>query len=227
MSIFDKILIESVMLLAIGFALAIVYFRNPVNAVLSFIATFIISACFFIYLGIEFIAIIYLLVYIGAVAVLFLFIVMLLTTSEQYPPIVFNGPVLVVCAAFLYWLIHLAKHFKVSVLVNLFDQSVTKQFSIVDNNSFSHATLSSEMTEFFQVVENSINAVSVIEHAELFENGLNKNLVMYTNDIGIFSSTLYGKYSFLFLMLAVILLVALVGVIVLTIHHSIVRVTQD
>jgi len=97
-----KILIESLMLIAVSLSVAIVYFRNPVNAVLSFITTFIITACFLIHLGVEFIAIVYLLVYIGAVAVLFLFIVMLLTANEQYPPIKFNGYIALVYLAVLY-----------------------------------------------------------------------------------------------------------------------------
>ncbi|WP_245609563.1 NADH-quinone oxidoreductase subunit J [Wolbachia endosymbiont of Trichogramma pretiosum] len=52
--------------------------RNPVHAVLFLIFTFVNSAVLFILLGAEFIAMMVLIVYIGAVAVLFLFVVMML-----------------------------------------------------------------------------------------------------------------------------------------------------
>nr|WP_232500364.1 NADH-quinone oxidoreductase subunit J [Wolbachia endosymbiont of Onchocerca ochengi] len=52
--------------------------RNPVHAVLFLIFTFVNSTVLFILLGAEFIAMILLIVYIGAVAVLFLFVVMML-----------------------------------------------------------------------------------------------------------------------------------------------------
>jgi NADH-quinone oxidoreductase subunit J len=91
------------MLVAIGLSLTIIYFRNPVNAVLSFIITFIITASFLIHLGVEFLALVYLLVYIGAVAVLFLFIVMLLTTpTEQRITVSFNGYITLMCVGILY-----------------------------------------------------------------------------------------------------------------------------
>ena len=52
--------------------------KNPVHAVLFLILAFVNSAGLFILLGAEFLAMILIMVYVGAVAVLFLFVVMML-----------------------------------------------------------------------------------------------------------------------------------------------------
>ena len=52
--------------------------RNPVHSVLFLILAFFNSAGLFILMGAEFIAMILVIVYVGAVAVLFLFVVMML-----------------------------------------------------------------------------------------------------------------------------------------------------
>jgi NADH-quinone oxidoreductase subunit J len=62
----------------IGAALAVVAARNPVHSVLFLILTFFNAAALFVLLGAEFLAMILVVVYVGAVAVLFLFVVMML-----------------------------------------------------------------------------------------------------------------------------------------------------
>ena len=62
----------------IGAALMVIASRNPVHSVLFLILAFFNAAALFIILGAEFLALILLIVYVGAVAVLFLFVVMML-----------------------------------------------------------------------------------------------------------------------------------------------------
>jgi NADH-quinone oxidoreductase subunit J len=52
--------------------------KNPVHSVLWLILTFLSSAGLFVMLGAEFVAMLLIIVYVGAVAVLFLFVVMML-----------------------------------------------------------------------------------------------------------------------------------------------------
>lgn len=59
-------------------AFMVISARNPVHAVLFLILAFVNSAGLFILLGAEFLALILIVVYVGAVAVLFLFVVMML-----------------------------------------------------------------------------------------------------------------------------------------------------
>jgi NADH-quinone oxidoreductase subunit J len=62
----------------IGAALAVVSAKNPVHSVLFLIAAFFSAAGLFVLLGAEFLAMLLVVVYVGAVAVLFLFVVMML-----------------------------------------------------------------------------------------------------------------------------------------------------
>ena len=59
-------------------ALATITARNPVNAVLCLILTFFSVACIWLLVGAEFLGVALVLVYVGAVMVLFLFVVMML-----------------------------------------------------------------------------------------------------------------------------------------------------
>jgi NADH-quinone oxidoreductase subunit J len=63
---------------AIASAGAVISARNPVHSVLFLILTFFSAAGLFVLLGAEFLAMLLVVVYVGAVAVLFLFVVMML-----------------------------------------------------------------------------------------------------------------------------------------------------
>ncbi|ANP44574.1 NADH-quinone oxidoreductase subunit J [Candidatus Viadribacter manganicus] len=64
--------------IAVISAFAVISARNPVHSVLFLILTFFTSAGLFVLLGAEFLAMLLVVVYVGAVAVLFLFVVMML-----------------------------------------------------------------------------------------------------------------------------------------------------
>ena len=63
---------------AVASGLMVVMARNPVHSVLWLILAFLSSAGLFVLLGAEFVAMLLIIVYVGAVAVLFLFVVMML-----------------------------------------------------------------------------------------------------------------------------------------------------
>ena len=65
-------------LVAVLSALMVISARNPVHSVLFLILSFVNASGLFILLGAEFLAMILVIVYVGAVAVLFLFVVMML-----------------------------------------------------------------------------------------------------------------------------------------------------
>src|ERR1700754_1184378 len=58
--------------------LAVILARNPVHSVLFLISAFFSAAGLFVLMGAEFLAMLLVVVYVGAVAVLFLFVVMML-----------------------------------------------------------------------------------------------------------------------------------------------------
>jgi len=65
----------------LGAACAVVTSRNPVHSVLFLILAFFNAAALFLLAGAEFLAMILVIVYVGAVAVLFLFVVMMLDVN--------------------------------------------------------------------------------------------------------------------------------------------------
>lgn len=80
---------------AIAAGAMVVLARNPVHAVLFLILTFFNAAGLFILLGAEFLAMLLVVVYVGAVAVLFLFVVMMLDVdfAELKAGFIKNAPI--------------------------------------------------------------------------------------------------------------------------------------
>ena len=70
-------------LIAIMSSVMVVASKNTVHSVFFLILDFISISCLFIMVGAEFLGMIMLIVYVGAVAVLFLFVVMMLNVAQQ------------------------------------------------------------------------------------------------------------------------------------------------
>src|SRR3990167_4723752 len=70
-------------IIMIAFALGVIIFRNPVTCAMFLVGSFIALAALFMTLDAFFIGIIQILVYAGAVMVLFLFIIMLLNIQVE------------------------------------------------------------------------------------------------------------------------------------------------
>ena len=68
--------------------ISVIFSKNPVNSVLFLVLAFLNSTFLFILIGAEFVGIILAIVYIGAVAILFLFVVMML--DIQITTLMFN-----------------------------------------------------------------------------------------------------------------------------------------
>jgi NADH-quinone oxidoreductase subunit J len=69
--------------LALGSALVVVTHRNPVYATMSLVVTLVSVAAMFLLLGAPFLAALQILIYTGAIVVLFLFVIMLLNVGEE------------------------------------------------------------------------------------------------------------------------------------------------
>ena len=86
-------------LLTLAFGVATIAFRNPVNSAMSLVVCFISMAALFVTLNAYFIAVVQVLVYAGAMMVLFLFIIMLLnlraSPQRTVSPVMWGGAALV------------------------------------------------------------------------------------------------------------------------------------
>jgi len=69
-------------LVAICSAICVIAFKNPIHSALALILTFFSQAGLFIALGAHFVAAVQVIVYAGAIMVLFLFVIMLLNLGS-------------------------------------------------------------------------------------------------------------------------------------------------
>ena len=74
--------------IAIVAAIMLTVSKNTVHSVFFLILDFISVSCLFIMIGAEFLGMMMLIVYVGAVAVLFLFVVMMLNVAQQNNPLI-------------------------------------------------------------------------------------------------------------------------------------------
>ncbi len=119
-------------------ALGVIFSRNVVQSVLYLILVFFLCSLLFIYLGADFIGLIILIVYIGAIAVLFLFVVMMLnirvlelasTFSIYFPLALFLSLIFLSLIIFIYWKSLHVIEFK--SILNYTDWSVFNNIKIV------------------------------------------------------------------------------------------------
>ena len=102
---FTTILFYLFSFVLISSALVVVSTRNSVHSVMFLILTFFNAAALFVLLGAEFLAMLLIVVYVGAIAVLFLFVVMMLNvdTSAIRAKISLHAPLLF-CIATIFFL---------------------------------------------------------------------------------------------------------------------------
>lgn len=72
--------------MTIGFALGVILSKNPVNSVLFLIGTFFTLSGHYVLMNAQFLAIVNIIVYAGAIMVLFLFVIMLMNLNKEGEP---------------------------------------------------------------------------------------------------------------------------------------------
>jgi NADH-quinone oxidoreductase subunit J len=159
-------------ILCVGAGFMVIAVKNPVHAVLFLILAFFNAAGLFVLLGAEFIAMILIVVYVGAVMVLFLFVVMMLDVDFAE-----------LRAGFL-------KYLPVGVTVGLL-----------------------LLVELILILGAWVTAPEIAAQAPTPA----ATAVSNTQAIG---QLLYTRYVYLFEAAGLILLVAMIGAIVLTLHHK-------
>jgi NADH-quinone oxidoreductase subunit J len=159
-------------IVCIGAGVMVVAAKNPVHAVFFLILAFFNAAGLFVLLGAEFLAMILVVVYVGAVMVLFLFVVMMLDVNFAE-----------LRAGFL-------KYLPIGAIVGLV-----------------------LLVELVFVVGAWITAPDMVSNAPTPP-------VAEVSNTRALGGVLYTRFVFLFELAGLILLVAMVGAIVLTLHHK-------
>lgn len=163
--------------LALVSSIMVISLANAVHSVLFLILVFCNIAALLLLSGAEFLAFMLLIVYVGAIAVLFLFVVMMLNVrSNIYKASIWsNSPV------------------SLFIFIAIF-----MQFICTVNLNF----------EF---------AESVLDNSLLWNNWITENNGI--SNVEVVGEILYTKFSFIFLTSGFILLIAMIGAIVLTMHQ--------
>jgi NADH-quinone oxidoreductase subunit J len=104
--------------------------RNPVISMLYLVLVFLQSSIIFLLLGAEFLFVLFLIVYVGAVAILFLFVIMLLNLRvvEGYNSF-YNYMPIGLFVGFYFFL------FVIFFLTTDFSQSLSLDFSLLDSHT--------------------------------------------------------------------------------------------
>ena len=171
----------------------IIVTKNPIISVLYLILLFSSIACYLILLGVKFIGISYLLVYVGAVSILFLFILMLINirVSELISDTNNNIPLALVT---------------ILTFVVLFT-------TVLPEISDKFTMMGQEVYTLLQDLVDSDNLEYVTS------KNWDGNLVDNTDIISI-GNIMYTSYSIWLIITSIILLLAMVGAIVITIKQK-------
>ena len=205
-------ILDIISLVAILCGILVIISKNPIVSVLFLIGLFLSISSYLIILGLNFIGLSYLLVYVGAVSILFLFILMLINvrisellsnTSNSIPlaiiiTISFNYPVYQILpysiAAFNSYTVDLNNTLN-DIWYNNYSDYLNKLFSInktdLDNGEISFVS------------------------SKIWDGNLSE-----TSHITTIGNIMYTSYSMWLIITSIILLLAMVGAIVITIKQK-------
>jgi NADH-ubiquinone oxidoreductase chain 6 len=183
--------------------------KNPVISVIFLIATFVQAAVFLILIGINFIGLAYIVIYVGAIAVLFLFVIMMinikltdiLETGNQYTK---NLPLAISIASLFIFIIFsvLPFNFNNVPALSIFLENLTILNNITSNPIF-------ELTEIINKVDTSISFLSSSDV-----------LISDFQQIQVLGLNLYTYGSSLLIILSIILLLSMLAILILTRGNS-------
>lgn len=189
---FSTIFLNLIALIAIFSGIFIIITKNPIVSVLYLILLFSSISCYLISIGINFIGISYILVYVGAVSILFLFILMLINirVSELISDTNNNIPlaIIVIIAFFI-------------------------PFSNLVPDTRSNLNQSFDFSKMLESITNS-SQISYVT-----SNSWDSNLVDISDIISI-GNIMYTSYFIWLIITSIILLLAMVGSIVITIKQK-------
>jgi NADH:ubiquinone oxidoreductase subunit 6 (subunit J) len=228
--------------------------KNPVHSVLFLILVFCNASGLLILLGLDFFAMVFLVVYVGAIAVLFLFVVMMLNIKLveinenilRYLPIggliglIFLFEIFLIIDSDLIPILEFPKKFSTDFFLSsgLFNAFLTSLFLIrllinFQENVFQIVSIFSafkqDLDEF--LVESSLSFEKVIQTQQQIMDPFFftqwSNLVNASSNIESIGALIYTYYFYFFLVASLILLVSMIGAIVLTMHRGVAVKRQE
>ena len=213
---FRAFFLDYLSIIAIFFGICIIISKNPVFSVLFLIGLFFSIAVYLMMIGLSFIGLSYLLVYVGAISILFLFILMLINVRISELLTDNNNSVFLAILAVLSFNfpVHEVLPYCVSVTDLL---SGNMFFSIKDfiSNIFNSKSLDLNLDTSKLVLDN----YPAVEIASVTSKIWDASMVE-TNHITSIGNILYTNLFIFLIITSLILLLAMVGAIVISINRS-------
>lgn len=201
-------------LVSLFLGLSIIVTKNPILSVLFLIGLFISIAIYLILLGLNFIGLSYLLVYVGAISILFLFILMLINIriSELLTEGKNSIPLAVLTVLF----------FNYAVNPILPYNTYVSNMSINLNEKFNIFSLYYKNLVYGDYYSDLYNVLLVLlsDSIGMVKNNSWDGLLVGVTHIGVIGNLLYAAFYIFLVIISLILLLAMVGAIIITLNKS-------
>ena len=199
---FDVKSLDVLSLLALGAGITVITTKNPIQSLISLIGLFGFIAVYLIFCGLTFIGFSYLIVYIGAVSILFLFILMLINirSSELQSNNSNSIPLALFIVLLVNYVVFEILPYSIAILNNYTNKINNSLYLGINNKQF---------------LDLDYNNVTRFVTSNSWDGNVNE-----TSHISAIGNILYTSYNIWLFMASFILLLAMVGAIVITIDHK-------
>jgi len=205
-------ILDIITLLAILSGILVINSKNPIVSVLFLIGLFLSIASYIMILGLNFIGLSYLLVYVGAVSILFLFILMLINVriSELLSKTRNSIPLaILITISFNYPVYQILPYSIASFNGYIVDSNITLNETWYNNHG-------NYFNKLFQLSNTKLdNGEIPFVTSKIWDGNLAE-----TSHITSIGNIMYSSYSIWLILTSIILLLAMVGAIVITIKQK-------
>ena len=194
--------VDIIYLISIFLGVLTIISRNPIVSVLFLIGLFVNVAGLLILVGCNYIGLSYILVYVGAVSILFLFILMLINIriSELLSETNNDIPLAIITVLLFY---------------NIIGQTLPS--NLTENTIVSYLSNALPESSSIKIDENIIDLKQEIAYAS--SKGWDNSLVEFTQ-ISSIGNIMYTSYSIWLIITSIILLLGMVGAITITLKQK-------
>jgi len=204
--------LDIISLLSILCGILVIISKNPIVSVLFLIGLFLSISSYLIILGLSFIGLSYLLVYVGAVSILFLFILMLINVriSELLSNTSNSIPLAIIITIYFNYPLYQILPYSIAAF-NSYTVNLNNTLNDIWYNNYSDY-----LNKFFTLsgVELDKGEISFVT-SKIWDGNLSES--SHISSIG---NIMYTSYSIWLILTSIILLLAMVGAIVITIKQK-------
>lgn len=205
-------ILDVVSLTAILCGILVIVSKNPIVSVLFLIGLFLSISSYLIILGLNFIGLSYLLVYVGAVSILFLFILMLINVriSELLSNTSNSIPLAVIITISFNYPMYQILPYSIAAF-NSYTVNLNNTINDIWYNNYSDY-----LNKFFRLSDTGLdNGEISFVSSKIWDGNLSE-----TSHITSIGNIMYTSYSIWLIITSIILLLAMVGAIVITIKQK-------